>query len=76
MSEKSNYMLPLKSTCATAVTLPVATLPDHSPHSTVLPTNQVPWTTYYRMNLKKEVESPVVQTAPVQDYEPIRDQGI
>ncbi|TYK03081.1 ty3-gypsy retrotransposon protein [Cucumis melo var. makuwa] len=65
----SNYMLPLESTCPTVVTLL-----DLSPHSTVLPTNQVPWKTYYRRNLRKGVESSVVQTAPVQDSEPIIDQ--
>ena len=69
VSEESNYILPVESSYPTMVTLL-----DHSPHSTVLPTNQVPWKTYYRRNLRKEVESPVVQTAPVQDSEPIRDQ--
>ncbi|KAA0056822.1 Cysteine-rich RLK (receptor-like protein kinase) 8 [Cucumis melo var. makuwa] len=43
--------------------------------SLVLSTNQVPWKTYYRRNLRKGVESPVVQTAPIQDSELIRDQG-
>ncbi|KAA0054942.1 putative mitochondrial protein [Cucumis melo var. makuwa] len=47
---------------------------DLSSDSIVLPTNQVPWKTYYRRNLKKGVESPVVQMAPVQDSKPIRDQ--
>ncbi|KAA0054261.1 reverse transcriptase [Cucumis melo var. makuwa] len=42
----------------------------------LLPTNQIPWKTYYRRNLRKGVESPVVQTAPVQDSEPIKDQGM
>ena len=50
MSEESNYMLPLESTCPTVVTLP-----DPNPHSSVLPTNQVPWKTYYRRNLRKGV---------------------
>ncbi|KAA0054141.1 E3 ubiquitin-protein ligase PRT1 isoform X2 [Cucumis melo var. makuwa] len=71
MSKKSNYMLLLESTCPTVVTLR-----DPSPHSTVLPTNQVPWKTYYRRNLRKEVESHAVQTTPVQDSESIRDQGM
>ena len=71
VSEKSNYMLFLESSYPTVVTLP-----DPSPHSRVLLTNQVPWKTYYRRNLRKEVESPAVQTAPVQDSEPIRDQGV
>ena len=69
MSEESNYILPLESSYPTVVTLP-----DYSSHSIVLSTNQVPWKTYYRRNLIKEVESPIVQTAPVQDSEPIRDQ--
>ena len=60
VSEESNYILPLKSSYPTMVTLP-----DPSPHSTVLPTNQVPWKTYYKKNLKTKVESPIVQTAPV-----------
>ena len=47
------------------------------PHSIVLPTNQVPWKTYYRRNHKKEVGSPTSQPpAPVQDSEPPRDQGM
>ena len=71
MSEKSNYMLPLESSYPTVVTLP-----DPISHSTVLPTNQVPWKTYYRMNLIKEVEFPVVQMVSIQDFEPIRDQGM
>ncbi|KAA0056602.1 reverse transcriptase [Cucumis melo var. makuwa] len=56
MREQSNYMLPLESTCPTVVTLP-----DSSSHSTVLPTNQVPWKTYYSRNLRKGVESLIVQ---------------
>ncbi|KAA0025959.1 reverse transcriptase [Cucumis melo var. makuwa] len=35
VSEESNYMVPLESTCPTVVTLP-----DLSPYSTILPTNQ------------------------------------
>ena len=42
VSEDFNYMLPLESTCLIVVTLLVATLPDPIPHSTILPTNQVP----------------------------------
>ena len=64
-------MLPLESSYPTLVTLS-----DPNPHGIVLPTNQVPWKIYYRRNLRKEVESPVVQTALVQDFEPIRDQGM
>ena len=37
VSEESNYMLPLESSYPTVVTLP-----DPSPHSTIIPTNQVP----------------------------------
>ncbi|KAA0031639.1 UBN2_3 domain-containing protein [Cucumis melo var. makuwa] len=54
-------------------------LPDPDPHPIVLPqttTNQVPWKTYYRRNLRKEIESPTNQLAPVQDSEPPRDQGM
>ena len=64
-------MLPLESTCPTMVTLS-----NPSPHSTILPTNQILQKTYFKRNLKKGVESPVVQIAPVQDSEPIRDQGM
>ncbi|KAA0035929.1 Cysteine-rich RLK (RECEPTOR-like protein kinase) 8 [Cucumis melo var. makuwa] len=50
---------------------------DIDPHPIILPTNQVPWKTYYRRNLKKEVGSPTSQPpAPVQDFEPPRDQGM
>ncbi|KAA0042115.1 Retrovirus-related Pol polyprotein from transposon TNT 1-94 [Cucumis melo var. makuwa] len=71
VSEESNYMLLLESTCPIVVTLP-----DRISHSIVLPTNQVPWKTYYRRNLIKGVESLVVQMALIQDSEPIRDQGM
>ncbi|KAL4036983.1 hypothetical protein IC575_000564 [Cucumis melo] len=48
---------------------------DIDPHPIILPTNQVPWKTYYRKNLRKEVGSPTSQPpAPVQDFEP--DQGM
>ena len=47
---------------------------DINPHPIVLPTNQVPWKTYYRRNLKKEVGSSISQSpAPVQDSEPPQD---
>ncbi|KAL0552474.1 hypothetical protein IC582_011589 [Cucumis melo] len=47
------------------------------PHPIILPTNQVPWKTYYRRNLKKEVGFPTSQPpTPVQDSEPSRDQGM
>ncbi|KAA0041009.1 reverse transcriptase [Cucumis melo var. makuwa] len=35
---------------------------DIDPHPIILPTNQVPWKTYYRRNLRKEVESPTSQS--------------
>ena len=69
MSEESNY--PLESTSPTLVTLP-----DLDPHLMVLPTNQVPWKTYYRMNLRKEIESPTDQPTSVQGSETPRDQGM
>ncbi|KAA0036613.1 reverse transcriptase [Cucumis melo var. makuwa] len=54
-----------------------STVSDIDPHPIILPTNQVPWKTYYKMNLKKEVESPNSQPpTPVQDFEPPRDQGM
>ncbi|KAA0066554.1 Cysteine-rich RLK (RECEPTOR-like protein kinase) 8 [Cucumis melo var. makuwa] len=53
-----SILLHVESTCPTVVTLP-----DPSSHSIVLPTNQVPWKTYYRRNLRKGVESPIVQMA-------------
>ncbi|TYK30560.1 putative inactive tRNA-specific adenosine deaminase-like protein 3 isoform X6 [Cucumis melo var. makuwa] len=50
---------------------------DIDPHLIILPTNQVPWKTYYRRNLRKEVGSPTSQTlALVQDFEPPQDQGM
>jgi len=67
----SNWVISLESTSPTLVTIPS---PDS--HYTVLPTNQVPWKTYYRRNLRKEVGSPANQPAPVQDSEPLRDQGM
>ncbi|KAA0042075.1 Cysteine-rich RLK (RECEPTOR-like protein kinase) 8 [Cucumis melo var. makuwa] len=54
-----------------------STVSDVDPHPIILPTNQVPGKTYYRRNLKKEVGSPTSQPpAPVQDFEPSRDQGM
>ncbi|TYK05749.1 Cysteine-rich RLK (receptor-like protein kinase) 8 [Cucumis melo var. makuwa] len=48
---------------------------DIDPHPIILLTNQVPWKTYYRRNLRKEVGSPFSRSlAPVQDSEPPRDQ--
>ncbi|KAL4021159.1 hypothetical protein IC575_019950 [Cucumis melo] len=53
-----------------------STVSDVDPHPIILPTNQVPRKTYYRRNLTKEVGSPTSQSpAPVQDFEPPRDQG-
>ncbi|KAA0052320.1 reverse transcriptase [Cucumis melo var. makuwa] len=50
---------------------------DVDPHPIILPTNQVPWKTFYRRNLRKEVGSSTSQpSAPVQDSEPPRDQGM
>ncbi|KAA0045053.1 uncharacterized protein E5676_scaffold78209G00670 [Cucumis melo var. makuwa] len=37
------------------------TVSDIDPHPIILPTNQVPWKTYYRRILRKEVESPISQ---------------
>ncbi|KAA0035018.1 putative mitochondrial protein [Cucumis melo var. makuwa] len=50
---------------------------DVDSHPIILPTNQVPWKTYYRRNLRKEVGSSTSQSpTPVQDFEPPRDQGM
>ncbi|KAA0063808.1 putative mitochondrial protein [Cucumis melo var. makuwa] len=54
-----------------------STVSDVDPHPIILPINQVPWKTCYRRNLRKEVGSPTSQpSAPVQDLEPPRDQGM
>ncbi|KAA0057625.1 Cysteine-rich RLK (RECEPTOR-like protein kinase) 8 [Cucumis melo var. makuwa] len=54
-----------------------STVSDVDPHPIILPTNQVPWKTYYRRNLRKEVGSSTSQPpAPIQDFEPLRDQGM
>ena len=63
MSEESNYSL--ESTNPTSIILP-----NLDPHRMVLPTNQVPWKTDYKRNLKKKIESPTDQSAVVQDSEP------
>ncbi|KAA0059998.1 putative polyprotein [Cucumis melo var. makuwa] len=53
------------------------TVSDIDPHPIILPINQVPWKTYYRRNLRKEVGSLTSQPlAPVQNFEPPRDQGM
>ncbi|KAL0561350.1 hypothetical protein IC582_001775 [Cucumis melo] len=70
MSEKSNstfeFIEPTPSTVS-----------DVDPRPIILPTNQVPWKTYYRRNLIKEVGSPTSQPpTPVQDFEPSRNQGM
>ena len=70
-SEESNWVIFLESTS------PFFTpLPNPDPHNMILPTNEVPWKTYYRRNLRKEPESPNTQLAPVQDSKPLRDQGM
>ncbi|KAA0063920.1 reverse transcriptase [Cucumis melo var. makuwa] len=54
-----------------------STVSDVDPHPIILPTNQVPWKTYYRRNLKKEGGSPTSQPlALVQDFKPPRGQGM
>ncbi|TYK23458.1 paired amphipathic helix protein Sin3-like 3 isoform X3 [Cucumis melo var. makuwa] len=54
-----------------------STISDVDHHPIILPTNQVPWKTYYRRNLRKEVGSSTSQSpAPGQDFEPPQDQGI
>ena len=66
VSEELNWVIPLEFTRPTLVTLP---LPDLNPHNIVLPTNQFPWTTYYRRNLIKEVGSPIAQPTLIQDFD-------
>ncbi|KAA0051110.1 reverse transcriptase [Cucumis melo var. makuwa] len=69
MSEKS------KSTFEFIEPTP-STVSDVDPRPIILPTNQVPWKTYYRRNLIKEVGSPTSQPpTPVQDFEPPRNQA-
>ncbi|KAL0549431.1 hypothetical protein IC582_013913 [Cucumis melo] len=54
-----------------------STVSDVDPHPIILPTNQVPCKAYYKRNLRKEVGSPTSQPpAPIQDFEPPRDQGM
>ncbi|KAL4011538.1 hypothetical protein IC575_028598 [Cucumis melo] len=53
-----------------------STVFDIDSHPIILPINQVPWKTYYKRNLIKEVRSPTNQlSAPIQDSKPPRDQG-
>ncbi|KAA0062814.1 E3 ubiquitin-protein ligase PRT1 isoform X2 [Cucumis melo var. makuwa] len=66
----SKWVISLKSTGHTLIIIPSPDL-----RYTVLPTNQVPWRTYYIRNLKKEVGSSVNEPAQVQDFEPLRDQA-
>ena len=49
--------------------------PTLTTHDTVLPTRQVPWITYYRKNLRKEIAAPTDMSAPVQSSEPTQAQG-
>ena len=62
MSEESNRTLEF-------VEPTPSTMSDCDPHPIVLPTNQVPYETYYRKNFRKEIESPTSQLALVQDSE-------
>lgn len=39
-------------------------------HDTILPTKQVPWITYYRKNLRKEMVPSTASLAPVHESEP------
>ncbi|KAA0056171.1 ty3-gypsy retrotransposon protein [Cucumis melo var. makuwa] len=70
VSEESNYVVLLESTYLTLVTLP-----DQNFHTIDLHTNRVLWKIYYKWNFKKEVGSFAIQLAPVQDSEPLQDQG-
>ncbi|TYK30085.1 reverse transcriptase [Cucumis melo var. makuwa] len=66
-----------ESNCTSKSTNPShITLPDSDPHPMLLATNQVPRKTYYKRNLRKEIESPTDQLAPVQNSESSRDQGM
>ena len=66
-----------ESNCPLEYTSPtLVTLFDPNFHPMVLHTNQVPWITYYKRNLRKEIESPIDQPTPVQDSEVPRDQGM
>ncbi|TYK25883.1 E3 ubiquitin-protein ligase PRT1 isoform X2 [Cucumis melo var. makuwa] len=42
----------------------------------ILPMNYVPWKTYYRRNLRKDVGSSPTQPALVQDSEPLSEKTI
>ena len=64
-------MIPLESTSHTVITIP-----SLDPQYIVLPMNQVPWKTYYRRKLRKEVGSPANQLDLIQDFELSRDQGM
>ncbi|KAA0052169.1 reverse transcriptase [Cucumis melo var. makuwa] len=77
VSEGENVSEESNSTFFEFVEPTTITVSDIDPHPIILPTNQVPWKTYYRRNLIKEVGSPTSQPpAPVQDFEPPRDQGM
>ena len=70
MSEESNNTFKLIEPIPSIVS-------NIDPHSIILPTDQVPWKTYYRRNLRKEVGSLTSQpSAPIQDFECPRDQGM
>ena len=60
VSEEPNCVFPLESTTPTLITLL-----DLVPRDTNLPTNQVPWITDYRRNIRKEVGSPTAQPTSV-----------
>ncbi|KAA0049856.1 Beta-galactosidase [Cucumis melo var. makuwa] len=65
VSEGENVSEESNSTFEFVEPTPIA-MSDIDPHPIILPTNQVPWKTYYRRNLRKEVGSPTSQPpAPV-----------
>ncbi|XP_038887574.1 uncharacterized protein LOC120077687 [Benincasa hispida] len=60
-SEETNWGLSLS-------VLPEPIL-DISTNESILPTKQVPWITYYRRNLRKEMAPPIISPAPVHESE-------
>ncbi|KAA0052840.1 reverse transcriptase [Cucumis melo var. makuwa] len=67
-SEEANWLIPFIPISSTAPSELIL-------HDTVLPTNQVPWITYYRKNLRKEMVPPTDPLALVHESEPTQAQG-
>ena len=69
MSEEAKWLISFVPLALTEPSEPIL-------HDTVLPTNQVPWITYYRKNLRKEIVHPTAPSTSVHESKPTQAHGM